>query len=163
MALTRDTATQEETFDVPIIAGGTFLWDSVGHQRSGRRQGQPDVGAEQEPCSQIRPSGILALALTAWRHEVTACKTTRTPWLRGHPLLSGPGPSFSFEHPFQVGGCATTSCLGQVSGWMDAQRANAERRVVWWTRPGWTRRRGRLDSEWIKSSCMHRRLGTETA
>lgn len=103
MALTRDTATQEETFDVPIIAGGTFLWDSMGHQRSGRRQGQPDVGAEQEPCSQIRPSGILALALTAWRHEVTACKTTQTPWLRGHPPPKWAGAFFFLRTPLPSG------------------------------------------------------------
>ena len=54
VALTGDAATQEETFDVPVIARGTLLeWVGIGGQ--GRRQGQPDVGVDQGPYSQVSP------------------------------------------------------------------------------------------------------------
>lgn len=56
VALTGDAATQEETFDVPVIARGTLLeWVGIGGQ--GRRQGQPDAGANQGPCSWVSPLG----------------------------------------------------------------------------------------------------------
>lgn len=47
VALTGDAATQEETFDVPVIARGTLLeWVGTGGQ--GRRQGQPDAGQSRD-------------------------------------------------------------------------------------------------------------------
>lgn len=49
MALTGDTATQEETFDVPVVARGTFLGQR--HPWSGKEAG-PARGAGEGPCSQ---------------------------------------------------------------------------------------------------------------
>lgn len=56
MALTGDTATQEETFDVPVVARGTFLGQR--HPSSGRKQGQPEAPVKDHA---LRPSEVLAL------------------------------------------------------------------------------------------------------
>lgn len=52
VALTEDAATQKETFDVPVIARGTFLWEGVSDQdrpppRDHTRQTQTERGRMQ--------------------------------------------------------------------------------------------------------------------
>ena len=97
VALTGDAATQEETFDVPVIARGTLLeWVGIGGQ--GRRQGQPDVGVDQGPYSQVSPrgpdpDGLMARSQSPQSHTEALAQGTPTPhspldtskWVEGCP------------------------------------------------------------------------------
>lgn len=60
MALTGDTATQKETFDVPVIARGTFLG---GHQWSGK---EADVLTGQTQRADRHTAGEGMRAVVRW-------------------------------------------------------------------------------------------------
>lgn len=61
VALTGDAATQKETFDVPVIAGGTFLWRGISDQdRPPPRDHthRPDSDREGTDARRVRAGGV---------------------------------------------------------------------------------------------------------